>query len=241
MALVVAAGSGDRLGARIPKALVPLRGRPMLQYALEVVAESGVADGVVVVVPEPARSRFESLIDELPRAIRIESLVPGGGTRQESVRLGLEVLAGGADVVVCHDAARPLATPELFRRVVEGLHGVEGCVPVVPTPDTVKLVEGGRVVRTIPRAQVRLAQTPQAFSLSALLEAHGRALREGEEGTDDAMLVEAAGYSVAVVEGEARNLKITTPEDLRRAEQLLAERDSLGERRGPGLGKGVVQ
>jgi 2-C-methyl-D-erythritol 4-phosphate cytidylyltransferase len=199
----------------------------MLQHTLESVAASRVADTVVLVVPNAARSRFQSLIEELPPSIAIEPLVPGGRTRQESVRLGLGAVPRSADLVLCHDAARPLATPELFRRVVQGLRGMEGCVPVVPSPDTVKMVQAGRVVRTLPRAQVSLAQTPQAFVLSTLLEAHARALREGEEGTDDAMLVEAAGYAVAAVEGEVDNFKITTPEDLRRAEQVLAERQPL--------------
>lgn len=224
VALVLAAGTGDRLGAGTPKALVPLRGRPMVLHALEVVAASGVADTVILVVPEAARSGFESLVEERPQVIRIQSLVTGGRTRQESVRLGLEAIGGDSDVVLCHDAARPLATAELFRRVVDGLGDVEGCVPVVPSPDTVKLVLGGRVRQTLPRAQVGLAQTPQAFVLGALREAHERALRQDEEGTDDAMLVEAAGYAVAAVEGELQNFKVTTPEDLRRAEQVLAER-----------------
>jgi 2-C-methyl-D-erythritol 4-phosphate cytidylyltransferase len=224
VALVLAAGTGDRLGAGTPKALVPLRGRPMVLHALEVVAASGVADTVVLVVPEAARSRFESLVEERPQVFRIQALVPGGRTRQESVRLGLEALGRGAEVVLCHDAARPLATAGLFRRVVDGLSGVEGCVPVVPSPDTVKLVRGGRVLQTPPRSEVALAQTPQAFMLGALKEAHARALRQGDEGTDDAMLVEAAGYTVAAVEGEMQNFKITNPEDLRRAEQVLAGR-----------------
>jgi 2-C-methyl-D-erythritol 4-phosphate cytidylyltransferase len=221
--LVLAAGMGDRLGAGRPKALVALRGRPLLEHALEVIAAWGVADEVAVVFPEPARSSFESLLDELPRGSRAAVLVQGGRTRQESVRLGLEAVAGSA-VVLCHDAARPLATPELFRRVEDGLRRVEGSIPVIPSPDTVKLIEAGRVLRTIPRAQVGLAQTPQAFLLPALLDAHTRAHREGTEGTDDAMLLEAAGYSVAAVEGEIQNFKITTAEDLRRAEQILAER-----------------
>jgi 2-C-methyl-D-erythritol 4-phosphate cytidylyltransferase len=224
VALVLAAGSGDRLGTGSPKALVPLRGRPMIHHALEVVASSGVAEGVVLVVSESARSTFQSLIKGQPNLVRLESLVTGGRTRQESVRLGLGAVPDGTEVVLCHDAARPLATPELFRRVVDGLGGFEGCVPVVPSPDTVKLVQEGRVVRTLPRAQVGLAQTPQAFTLPALLDAHARAARQGEEGTDDAMLVEAAGYGVATVEGESLNFKITTAEDLRRAEQVLAER-----------------
>jgi 2-C-methyl-D-erythritol 4-phosphate cytidylyltransferase len=225
--LILAAGSGDRLGTGIPKALVTLRGRPMIRHALDVVAAADVADSVVLVVPEAARSRFESLIEEGALGTRVESLVIGGGTRQESVRLGLAAVPEGTEAVLCHDAARPLATTDLFRRVLDGLEGVEGCIPVVPTPDTVKLVEDGRVVRTLPRAQVGLAQTPQAFRVPALTEAHTRALRGGEEATDDAMLLEAAGYSVAVVEGEPQNFKITTPEDLRRAEQLLAERKGV--------------
>jgi 2-C-methyl-D-erythritol 4-phosphate cytidylyltransferase len=222
--LVLAAGTGDRLGAGTPKALVSLRGRPLLEHALKAIAESDVADVVVVVFPEPARSSFESLLEDLPARIRATALVQGGQTRQESVRLGLEAVAGSADVVLCHDAARPLATAVLFRRVEEGLREVEGSIPMIPSPDTVKLVEAGKVIKTLPRAQVGLAQTPQAFLAPALLEAHSRALREGTVGTDDAMLVEAAGYSVAAVEGEIQNFKITTREDLRRAEQILSER-----------------
>jgi 2-C-methyl-D-erythritol 4-phosphate cytidylyltransferase len=224
VALVLAAGSGDRLGTGNPKALAPLRGRPMIHYALQVVAASGVVEAVVLVVPESSRSTFRSLMEGEPNLVRLESLVTGGRTRQESVRLGLAAVPEGTDVVLCHDAARPLATPALFRRVVDGIDGLEGCVPVVPSPDTVKLVQEGRVVRTLPRAQVGLAQTPQAFTLPAILDAHARAARQGEEGTDDAMLVEAAGYSVAAVQGESLNFKITTIEDLHRAEQVLAER-----------------
>jgi 2-C-methyl-D-erythritol 4-phosphate cytidylyltransferase / 2-C-methyl-D-erythritol 2,4-cyclodiphosphate synthase len=201
----------------------------MLHHALEAISASGVADTVVLVVPAPTRSTFESLVRDLPRVSRIEDLVSGGETRQESVRLGLDAVPRSTDVVLCHDAARPLATPGLFRRVVEGLGGVDGCVPVVPSADTVKLVEAGRVVRTVPRAQVGLAQTPQAFALPALLDAHARALRVGEDATDDAMLVEAAGYTVAAIGGEMNNFKITILEDLLRAEQVLAGRVGLEE------------
>jgi 2-C-methyl-D-erythritol 4-phosphate cytidylyltransferase len=224
VALILAAGSGDRLGAGVPKALVALRGRPMVLHVLETVAASEVVQSVILVVPKVDRARFEAVLSERPQAVPIEAVVPGGWTRQESVRLGLEALGGHPDVVLCHDAARPLASAELFRRVIDGLAGVAGCVPIVPSPDTVKLVEDGRVIRTLPRSQIGLAQTPQAFELTALREAHARAAREGQEGTDDGMLVEAAGYVVGAVEGEAGNFKITTLEDLRRAEQVLAAR-----------------
>jgi 2-C-methyl-D-erythritol 4-phosphate cytidylyltransferase len=196
----------------------------MVLHALETVAASEVVESLILVVPKVDRARFETLLTERPQAIPIEAVVTGGRTRQESVRLGLEALGGNPDVVLCHDAARPLASPELFRRVLDGLAGVAGCIPVVPSPDTVKLVEGGRVIRTLLRSQVGLAQTPQAFDRAALKEAHTRAVRRGEEGTDDGMLVEAAGYAVAAVEGEPGNIKVTTPEDLGRAELILAAR-----------------
>jgi 2-C-methyl-D-erythritol 4-phosphate cytidylyltransferase len=132
----------------------------------------------------------------------------------------------GVQVILVHDAARPLADPALFRRVVEALRetGAMGVVPVVPTADTVKRVTEGRVVETIARDDVGLAQTPQAFVASALREAHDRARASGLGGTDDAALLEAYGHPVAVVDGHWENFKVTTPQDLERAEKLLAAR-----------------
>jgi 2-C-methyl-D-erythritol 4-phosphate cytidylyltransferase len=201
----------------------------MLRYSLEVIAASEAVAAAVLVVPERALADFGRVLAELPQALQVEVVVAGGATRQESVRLGLAAVDPGTGVVLCHDAARPLATPDLFRRVLDGLEGVDGCVPLLPSPDTVKLVRDGRVTRTIPRDEIGLAQTPQAFSYSALRESHRLALREGAEATDDAMLVEVAGYTVAAVEGEISNFKITTQEDLRRAEQVLAARSELVE------------
>jgi 2-C-methyl-D-erythritol 4-phosphate cytidylyltransferase/2-C-methyl-D-erythritol 2,4-cyclodiphosphate synthase len=232
VAIVLAAGSGDRLGAEMPKALVPLRDRPMLRHSLEAISSSGVADAILVVVRVSARAGFESAVADATLAVPVEPMVSGGATRQESVRAGLGALTDEADIVLCHDAARPLASANLFRRVVAGLaDGAEtaGCIPVVPSADTVKLVEAGRVVRTVPRSLVGLAQTPQAFVLSVLREAHARAHQLGLEATDDAMLVEAAGYAIAAIEGEEQNFKITTPDDLLRAEQLLAKTAGIQE------------
>lgn len=201
----------------------------MLQYSLEVMAASELPLTTIVVVPDPAVAEFAAVVNDLSPAIKVDALVPGGPTRQESVRRGLESADPGTDWVICHDAARPLATPVLFSRVLRGLDDAEGSVPVVASADTVKLVRDGQVTGTIPRGEVGLAQTPQGFHFAVLRESHQRALRQGLEVTDDATLVEMAGYRVAVVEGETTNFKITTPADLRRAEHVLADRADLVE------------
>ena len=179
-------------------------------------------DAVVVIVPEgyadDARKWAESIDEGASLEIRL-----GGDTRLESVRRGLEALPSGAERVVCHDAARPFASVELFGRVLARLRGVQGVVPVVPSPDTVKRVREGLVIETVPRDELGLVQTPQAFAAEALVDAHRRARQKRLRATDDAVLLEAAGYRVAAVEGDPGNFKITTPEDLRRAEFLVAD------------------
>jgi 2-C-methyl-D-erythritol 4-phosphate cytidylyltransferase len=153
-------------------------------------------------------------------------MVTGGDTRQESVRRGIEALTSTATGVLCHDAARPLATPELFRVVAAALSADEadGVVPLVPVSDTVKRVRQGRVVETVgPRVELGLAQTPQGFVVSALRDAHQQASAARMEATDDAMLLEQAGYRVHAVPGERSNLKVTTAEDLQQAELMLRE------------------
>ena len=136
---------------------------------------------------------------------------------------GLSAVAGDIERILCHDAARPLASPELFERTLEALEALEawdGVVPVLRVIDTVKRVQDGRVEGTEPRDSLALAQTPQAFRAAALRDAHGRAAADGFEGSDDALLLERAGYRVRAIEGERTNLKITTPEDIRFAEAL---------------------
>jgi 2-C-methyl-D-erythritol 4-phosphate cytidylyltransferase len=220
--VLLAAGRGTRLGGE-PKAFLRIGGAPILAHALRAVSASGVLDRVVLVVP----AGYEEAAEELVRTSGIDlpnaSVCAGGGSRPASVRLALLEIPPEAAVVVCHDAARPFATPGLFRRVVARFPGPDGVVPVVPSPDTVKRLRDGRVAETIPRPEVGLAQTPQAFSVEALVAAHRLAEEREIDGTDDAVLLEAAGYSVEVVEGEESNFKITTPEDLRRAEAVLRE------------------
>jgi 2-C-methyl-D-erythritol 4-phosphate cytidylyltransferase len=220
--LLLAAGAGRRLGWAIPKAFVPLAGRPMLEYSLSAMEASGVISAVVLVVPESERRRVEETIADLRSGALISTVVSGGTTRRRSVRRGLAAVPADATTNVCNDAARPFATPALCVRVIDGLRDVDGCIPTVPVPDTLKRTRDGRVLHTIPREDVVLAQTPQAFVCASLRTAHDA--EDVEEATDDALLLEARGMPIATVAGEPGNFKITTPEDLRRAEEIVARR-----------------
>ena len=195
-AVVVAAGSGSRFGG--PKQFETLAGESVLERSRRTAADA--CDDVVVVLPPGSGG------------------VDGGATRSESVRNGLAAIPDHVDIVVIHDAARPLASPALFAAVIDAVRaGADGAIPGVPVTDTVKVVDGGRVIETLDRATLVAVQTPQAFRTDALRKAHAG----GGDATDDAALVEALGGSVVVVPGEAHNIKITTPDDLRVAEAYL--------------------
>jgi 2-C-methyl-D-erythritol 4-phosphate cytidylyltransferase len=210
VALLVAAGSGERLGAGRPKAFVVLAGRPMLEWSLDALRAAGIDDIVVALPPgEPAPPDCAG--------------VAGGATRSESVRAALESAPPG-DVVV-HDAARPLVTPDLVRDTLAALADADCAVAAAPVTDTVKEAGPDRLVTaTLDRSRLWAIQTPQAFRRAAL----ERALAAGDEllarATDDAWLVERGGGAVRVVESTPANLKVTTPHDLRIAEYLLADR-----------------
>jgi len=200
--VVVGGGSGQRFGAQ--KQYVSLGAGRVIDVAVDVARRC--SDGVVVVVPPPDAAR--------------ERAVAGGATRTESVRNGLAAVPDDATIVCVHDAARPLASPALFAAVVAAVrNGADGAVPAVPVADTIKVIDRARtVVETPPRASLVAVQTPQAFRTNVLR----RAYAAGEEGTDDAALVERLGATVVVVPGEAWNVKITEPADLERAQRWLA-------------------
>lgn len=219
-AVLVAAGSSTRVGGAIPKQFQFLGTRPVFVLAIEAVLP--VADEVVVVAPRDQIERAERLLTESgligqagDRGPRV-SVVGGGARRQDSVRAGLAVLAPDVDVVLVHDAARPFATADLAARTAAAAGDVGACVPLIPIAETVKRVDrdGGspRVLTTLDRSLLGLAQTPQGFRRVLLEEAYG-ALGE-EDVTDDASVVELAGGQVAVIEGETGNIKITTADDL---------------------------
>lgn len=214
-AVVVAAGEGRRMGG-VRKQYLPLAGRPVLEWSLRAFLDHPGVSVVVAVLPPEDVATPPAWLRDLP-----VELAAGGRERADSVRSGLERLPAGTATVLVHDGARPLVSREVVDRVLAG--AARGAVlPVVPVSDTVKEVDPrGRVERTVDRANLRLAQTPQGFPLEALRRAHARALREGWAVTDDALLFERCGWPVRVVEGAAENLKITGPSDLSLAERLL--------------------
>jgi 2-C-methyl-D-erythritol 4-phosphate cytidylyltransferase len=206
-AIVVAGGSGQRFGQR--KQFATLGGRPLAEWAVG--ACRPVADGVVLVVPPGCSGDGDHGAD---------LVVEGGSTRANSVRAGLAAVPADAAVILVHDAARPLAPEAVFRAVVAMVAGGEadGAIPGLPVSDTIKKVDDVQnVTMTLDRNELVAVQTPQAFRAGLLRQAHAA----GAEATDDAALVEALGGRVRVVEGDPRNVKITTPADLRTAEHFL--------------------
>ena len=220
--VVVAAGSGLRLGAAVPKAFVRLAGRPLLAHALDTVAGLPGLRSVVVVVPEALVAADGPAWDGITLPAGAD-LVAGAADRSGSVSAGLAALDPGCDVVLVHDAARCLTPLAVFERVVAAVRdGADGVVPGLAVVDTVKTVDGdGWVTGTPERDGLRAVQTPQGFRHEVLRAAHAAA----GAATDDAALVERAGHRVRVVEGDPMAFKVTTPEDLERAERLVAGRD----------------
>ena len=239
VALIVAAGRGERLGSGKPKALVMLSGRPMLEWSVDALRQVAAVRRIVVALPE----------GELEAAPPGTIGVVGGATRSESVRIALGAagggvagagaagggvagpgtVGGGADyAVIVHDAARPLATPELFERTLAELdrEDCDAAIAAVPVSDTIKRVAGdGRTVDgTLDRGQLWAVQTPQVFRCAALERALQAPAEVLAAATDDAWLIERAGGVVRVVRSDTGNLKITSPTDLRVAEMLMAER-----------------
>lgn len=215
---MVAAGSGLRLGGAVPKQYAALAGRPMLRRSVERLQAVPAVDAVQVVIGAGQQELYAAALAGLD----LPPPVPGGATRQDSVRLGLEALAGDPPaIVVVHDAARPLASVGLIERVVSALADADAVLPVVPVVDTLKRVdEAGLVVAEVPRLQLVRAQTPQGFRFATLLEAHRR--HAGTACTDDAGVVAFDGVAVLTVPGEEGNFKVTTEQDLARAEAALA-------------------
>ena len=232
-AVIAAAGSGARLGADTPKAFVEVGGVPLLRYVLDMVEALGVRRTVVAVPADDIdrwTERVFEIADHSPQADHPLQVVAGGATRQASVRAGLEALQetaepggdGSDHIVMVHDAARPCASLDLWRRVADAATVSGAAIPVLPSVDSLKELDAsGDEVRSIDRAHIVRAQTPQGFRYPTLLAAHAAATASGIEATDDAALVELNGHPVTAVSGEEGNIKVTTPEDLDRVSRLL--------------------
>ncbi|MCC2030967.1 2-C-methyl-D-erythritol 4-phosphate cytidylyltransferase [Microbacterium allomyrinae] len=218
--IVVAAGSGTRLGAGAPKAFVGIDGRTILRHALEGVFAAPSAQVVIVAPESRVGDALTEALDAAGDRRDLVSVVPGGTSRQASVAAGLKALWADIDTVLVHDAARALTPPEVFARVAAAVQGgAAGVVPVLPVIDTIKRVSESVVVGAVDRSELSAAQTPQGFRRDVLDAAYVSA---GREFTDDAALVAEAGYSVAAVPGHPLAFKITTAADLERARHLVA-------------------
>jgi 2-C-methyl-D-erythritol 4-phosphate cytidylyltransferase/2-C-methyl-D-erythritol 2,4-cyclodiphosphate synthase len=217
-ALILAAGAGSRAGGALAKQYQLIAGKPLLRHTLEAFCRHPAVDAVRVVIAAGDQTRFERVAFELDA-----TPVLGGATRQESGRLGLEAFAGAPPRnVLIHDAARPFVSASLIDSVLAGLERHDGAIPAMPVTETLKRAPAGLIAGTVDREGLWSAQTPQGFRYGLIREAHGRAAAAGlAHFTDDAAVAEWAGIEVAVVPGELANIKLTTSDDLRAADQRL--------------------
>jgi len=218
--VVVAAGAGTRLGADVPKAFVSVGGRTLLELALEQVFALGEPAQVVVVAPAHNLVLAQDVVRRTAGpAVEYVSVVPGGATRQESVSAGLAGLWPDVGVVLVHDAARPFVPTAIFQAVIERVRATgDGVIPGLPVIDTLKRIADDVAVEAVDRSIMSAVQTPQGFPRAELIAAYAATDRDY---TDDAALFDAAGHTVRVIVGDPLGFKITTPWDLRRAEQLV--------------------
>ena len=220
--VIVAAGSGTRIGGHTPKQFLEIAGVPMLLRSIRPFARHPSVAHVVVVLRDSDAAAPPAWL--LPHAGEMLSLVAGGAERSDSVAAGIAALPASCAVILVHDAARPFLDAGLIDRVIDAARAGHAVVPALAVTDTIKEMDPAdpsRIARTVPREQLRSVQTPQGFPRRLLEEAYASARREGRKGTDDAALVEQAGGTVRIVAGDPHNVKVTTTEDLELAEYLM--------------------
>ena len=222
VAIVVAGGKGTRFGGNRPKQFLELNGAPVIVQTLRQFERCTEIESVIVVLPAEEMAGFQSLIEKFDLK-KVSHVVTGGDSRAQSVRNGLATI-DQADIVAVHDGVRPLVTPEEIDRVVRAARASGAAILVAPIGDTVKEIDNSQVKRTLPRQDLRRALTPQCFRFEILKRAYdclAEIESSGIEVTDDSFLVERLGVAIIVVEGSARNIKITNQEDLMFAQALL--------------------
>lgn len=219
-AVIVAAGSASRMGG-IDKVMAPLGGEPMILRTVRAFEDCEAVKEIVIVTREDLMGPIAEICSGFTK---IRSVVQGGSSRQESVKLGLLAFSKEVRLAAVHDGARPLVSGELIDKVIRAAHSYGAAAPAIPVKDTIKIFEGGFIAATPDRSTLRAVQTPQVMDRDLLLGALEKAEQEGTALTDDCSAVEHIGMRVRLVEGEERNLKVTTPLDLKIAELLLEEK-----------------
>ncbi len=222
-AIIVAAGSGSRMGRKDKKQFINLCGQPILQWTLDRFQASNDIHEIVLVGPEEDISRLQALICRAKRYDKLQWIVPGGRERHDSVKAGLDAADPKNDIVLIHDGVRPFVTPEMISTTITAAGRRGAALVAVPPKDTIKTTRNGLVGETLDRASLCLVQTPQAFQRHLILEAYRQGGKLLRLCTDDAALVEALGYEVEVVPGAYSNIKITSPEDLFLAERIVEQ------------------
>lgn len=217
--VIVAAGSASRMGG-IDKVMAPLKGEPMILRTVRTFQECDAVYEIVVVTREDLIIPISNLCKEMGK---VKAVVAGGKSRQESVNLGLNALSSKVKLAAVHDGARPLITWQVIDRAIRAANTYGAAAPAIPVKDTIKVVEGRVVKNTPDRSALFAVQTPQVFDFNLLRGALKKAEQDGAQVTDDCSAVELMGMSVKIVEGDERNIKVTTPMDLKIAEMLLEE------------------
>ncbi|MBA2876787.1 2-C-methyl-D-erythritol 4-phosphate cytidylyltransferase [Thermaerobacillus caldiproteolyticus] len=218
--VIPAAGQGKRMKAGMNKQFIELHHQPIIVHTLKVFEQDDWCQGIIVVINEAEREQFHTLFEQFPIK-KVVSMVSGGAERQHSVYNGLKAVKN-SEIVLIHDGARPFITMEKIHELVKEAEEHGAAILAVPMKDTVKRAFDGFVAETVERSSLWAVQTPQAFRISLVLEAHEQARKDGYVGTDDASLVERMGKKVKIIEGDYRNIKLTTPDDLLFAEAILS-------------------
>ena len=218
-AVIVAAGSASRMGG-IDKVMADLGGEPMILRTVRAFQNCDAIASIVIVTREDLIQPIAGLCRDMKKVVAV---VAGGGSRQESVHLGLNALPKGTKLAAVHDGARPLISWQIIDRVVRAANTYDAAAPAIPVKDTIKVVSGGLVKETPDRSALMAVQTPQVFDFDLLRGALKKAETDGASVTDDCSAVERTGMKIKIVEGDERNLKVTTPMDLKIAELLLEE------------------
>lgn len=225
--IIPAAGQGKRMGAGKNKLLLTLEGVPVLIHTLKVFEADAECSGIILPIHPDDEAEFKLLLKDYG-IHKVSSLIIGGKERQDSVYNGLKALGSFNGVVLVHDAARPFIKAETIHALVEAASKEGGAIVAVPVKDTIKKAMNSQVIETVERSSLWAVQTPQAFRVSLLLEAHNKAASEQFTGTDESSLVERLPHPVAIIEGDYDNIKLTTPEDIYFAEAILRKRKESG-------------